>query len=143
MTAHARPVLGFDTSRRRGTYPHLPWEFRAAPLPICDDAATFDELIAPRELRGNVASAFSHLMATRQARHVLRRMPTGAAPRRNLSTPRRLERHGYSWSERACYETLQALALPRCEWARNSAGRAEPLCQGREFLGDVDLANAA
>ncbi|HEV8257966.1 MAG TPA: hypothetical protein VGR42_13395, partial [Casimicrobiaceae bacterium] len=46
---------------------------------------------------------------------------------------------------RAWYETLQALALPRCEVGPATVpGRSGTLlCQGREFLGDVDLARAA
>ena len=46
---------------------------------------------------------------------------------------------------RAWYETLQALALPRCEVgpATVSGRSGTLLCQGREFLGDVDLARGA
>ena len=46
---------------------------------------------------------------------------------------------------RSFYETLQALALPRCEVGPGTVpGRSGTLlCQGREFLGDVDLAHAA
>jgi hypothetical protein len=45
---------------------------------------------------------------------------------------------------RGLYLTLQALALPRCEVAPGAIpGRSGTvLCQGREFLGDVDLAAA-
>jgi undecaprenyl phosphate-alpha-L-ara4FN deformylase len=47
-------------------------------------------------------------------------------------------------SMRGLYVTLQPLALPRCEVAPGAiAGRSGTvLCQGREFLGDVDLAAA-
>jgi hypothetical protein len=46
---------------------------------------------------------------------------------------------------RTLLETVQPLALPRCEVGPGTvAGRAgELLVQGREFLGDVDLAQAA
>ena len=46
---------------------------------------------------------------------------------------------------RALYETLQPMALPRCEVLLGSvAGRSGTLLvQGVEFLGDVDLAVAA
>ena len=48
-------------------------------------------------------------------------------------------------STRALFETLQPMALPRCEVrAGTVAGRSGTLLvQGEEFLGDVDLAQAA
>jgi undecaprenyl phosphate-alpha-L-ara4FN deformylase len=47
-------------------------------------------------------------------------------------------------SMRGLYDTLQPFALPRCEVAPGAiAGRSgKVLRQGREFLGDVDLATA-
>jgi undecaprenyl phosphate-alpha-L-ara4FN deformylase len=48
-------------------------------------------------------------------------------------------------SMRALYETLQGLALPRCEVGPGTIpGRSGTLlCQGPEFLAEVDLAQAA
>jgi hypothetical protein len=48
-------------------------------------------------------------------------------------------------STRRLFETLQPLALPRCEVAPGAVeGRSgRLLMQGVEFLGDVDLAQAA
>jgi hypothetical protein len=48
-------------------------------------------------------------------------------------------------SMRGLYDTLQPLALPRCEVAPGAIpGRSGTVFrQGREFLGDVDLATAA
>jgi len=48
-------------------------------------------------------------------------------------------------SMRGIYDTLQALALPRCEVEMRAVpGRSGTLlCQGQEFLADVDLAQAA
>jgi hypothetical protein len=46
---------------------------------------------------------------------------------------------------RTLYENLQAFALPRCEVGPGQVpGRSGTLfTQGKEFLGDVDLAQAA
>ena len=48
-------------------------------------------------------------------------------------------------STRALYDTLQPMALPRCEVREGTVpGRSGTLLvQGDEFLGDVDLAQAA
>ncbi|MGH8315665.1 MAG: hypothetical protein ACRETU_11015, partial [Steroidobacterales bacterium] len=53
---------------------------------------------------------------------------------------------GYQLSSlRRLYETLEPMALPRCEVGMDPIpGRSGTLfCQRQEFLGDVDLARAA
>lgn len=157
MNVHAMrltQVLGFDyCSDGRGTHPHLPvWNaepIRCPQLPTT--LPTLDELIGTDGIgEDNVAERLLALTATpSQTGHVY----TLHAELEGMRLAPVFEQLLVGWkaqgyqlvSMRALYETLQALALPRCEVGQGSVpGRSgKLLCQGREFLGDVDLALAA
>jgi undecaprenyl phosphate-alpha-L-ara4FN deformylase len=157
MNVHAMrltQVLGFEyCSDGRGTYPHLPvWNaelIRCPQLPTT--LPTFDELIGTEGItEENVAERVLALTATpSKLGHVF----TLHAELEGMRLAPAFEQLLAGWKAqgyhlvpmRACYETLQALALPRCEVGPGTVpGRSGTLlCQGREFLGDVDLAHAA
>jgi peptidoglycan/xylan/chitin deacetylase (PgdA/CDA1 family) len=157
MNVHAMrltQVLGFEyCSDGRGTYPHLPvWNaelIRCPQLPTT--LPTFDELIGTEgTTEDNVAERVLALTATPpKLGHVF----TLHAELEGMRLAPAFEQLLAGWKAqgyqlvpmRACYETLQALALPRCEVGPGTVpGRSGTLlCQGREFLGDVDLAQAA
>ena len=159
MNVHAlrlTQTLGFEfCSDGRGTHPHLPvWRaelIRCPQLPTT--LPTLDELIgedgvtennaAERllELTGAAATAGAPQVFTLHAElegmqlaHVLERLLSG------------WKAQGWRLaSMRALSETLQPLALPRCEVGPGAVpGRSGTLlCQGPEFLAEVDLARAA
>jgi len=157
MSVHAlrlTQMLGFDyCSDGRGAYPHLPvWNaelIRCPQLPTT--LPTLDELIGRDGMTAhNVADALLGLTAvSEQIDHVF----TLHAELEGMRLLPVLEQLIVGWkaqgytitSTRRQYETLQPLALPRCEVAPASVpGRSGTLlCQGEEFLGDVDLAAAA
>jgi undecaprenyl phosphate-alpha-L-ara4FN deformylase len=157
MNVHAlrlTQVLGFEyCSDGRGTHPHLPvWNaelIRCPQLPTT--LPTLDELIGTDGIgEDNVAERLLALTAAPpQASHVF----TLHAELEGMRLAPALERLLAGWKAqgyqlvplRTLYESLQALALPRCEVGPGTvAGRSGTLlCQGREFLGDVDLAQAA
>ena len=157
MNVHALRLtqrMGFEyCSDGRGTYPHLPvWNaelIRCPQLPTT--LPTMDELIGVDGItEENVAAHLLEL--TREARpagHVF----TLHAELEGLRLAHAFEQLLAGWraqgwslgSTRALFETLQPMALPRCEVAPGTVdGRSGMLLvQGEEFLGDVDLAAAA
>ena len=160
MNVHAlrlTQMLGFDyCSDGRGTHPHLPvWNaelIRCPQLPTT--LPTLDELIGTDGItRENVAE---RLLASTDpaapnapASHVF----TLHAELEGMRLAPVLEQLLAGWkaqgyrlaSMRGLYETLQPLALPRCEVRPGTVpGRSGTLLvQDREFLADVDLAQAA
>jgi peptidoglycan/xylan/chitin deacetylase (PgdA/CDA1 family) len=147
-------ALGFDyCSDGRGTHPHLPvWNaelIRCPQLPTT--LPTFDELIGvDGATADNAAERLLALTAPRApdgplASHVF----TLHAELEGLRLAPLLERllvgwkaQGYKLSSlRRLYETLEPMALPRCEVGMDAVpGRSGTLlCQRQEFLGDVDL----
>jgi len=161
MNVHAlrlTQALGFDyCSDGRGTHPHLPvWNaepIRCPQLPTT--LPTLDELIGAdgidednvaERLLGSTAAppasaAFAGHVYTLHAE--LEGMRLAPAFERLLAG---WKAQGYELVPmRALYETLQTFSLPRCEVGIGSvAGRSGTLfTQSREFLGDVDLAQAA
>jgi undecaprenyl phosphate-alpha-L-ara4FN deformylase len=156
MNVHAlrlTQVLGFEyCSDGRGTHPHLPvWNaelIRCPQLPTT--LPTLDELIGTDGIgEDNVAERLLAMTATPpQTDHIytlhaeLEGMRVAPAFERLLAG---WKGQGYQLvSMRSLYDTLQAPALPRCEVGPGIVpGRSGTLlCQGREFLGDVDLAQA-
>ncbi len=155
MNVHAlrlTQTLGFDyCSDGRGAYPHLPvWNaelIRCPQLPTT--LPTLDELIGTGEITPHtVADALLALTAAAETDQVF----TLHAELEGMRLSGVLETLITGWqaqgytitSTRRLYETLQPLALPRCEVSSASVpGRSGTLlCQGEEFLGDVDLAVA-
>lgn len=157
MNVHAMrltQVLGFEyCSDGRGTHPHLPvWNaelIRCPQLPTT--LPTQDELIGTDGIgEDNVAERLLALTATPpQTDHVY----TLHAELEGMRLAPAFERLLAGWKAqgyrlvpmRSLYETLQAQALPRCEVGPGTVpGRSGTLlCQGPEFLGEVDLALAA
>ncbi|MEP6941973.1 MAG: polysaccharide deacetylase family protein [Betaproteobacteria bacterium] len=157
MNVHALRLtqrLGFDyCSDGRGSSPHLPvWNaelVRCAQLPTT--LPTLDELIGTDGITAdNVAERLLALTQTpSQHGHVF----TLHAELEGMLLAPVLERLVAGWKEqgydvtsmRRLYESLQPMALPRDEaGAAAVPGRSGTLLvQGREFLGDVDLAAAA
>jgi undecaprenyl phosphate-alpha-L-ara4FN deformylase len=161
MNVHAlrlTQALGFEyCSDGRGTYPHLPvWNaelIRCPQLPTT--LPTLDELIGTDGVsEDNVADRLLESTATPPANpafagHVFT-LHAELEGMRLVGVFERLlagwKAQGYTLvSMRTLYETLQALALPRCEVQLGAVpGRSGTLfSQGREFLADVDLAQAA
>ncbi|HTS20723.1 MAG TPA: polysaccharide deacetylase family protein [Casimicrobiaceae bacterium] len=161
MNVHAlrlTQVLGFDyCSDGRGTHPHLPvWNgelIRCPQLPTT--LPTLDELIGVDGIdEANVADRLLESTASppktpEPAAHVytlhaeLEGMRLAPAFEKLLSG---WKTQGYRLvAMRTLYESLQAFSLPRCEVAAGKLrGRSGTLLvQGREFLGEVDLAEAA
>ncbi|HUH93990.1 MAG TPA: polysaccharide deacetylase family protein [Casimicrobiaceae bacterium] len=161
MNVHAlrlTQALGFDyCSDGRGTHPHLPvWNaelIRCPQLPTT--LPTLDELIGTNGTdESNVADRLLRITDAPPkdaafAGHVY----TLHAELEGLRLAPVFERLIAGWKSqgyelvpmRALYERLQALSLPRCEVGSGRvAGRSGTLfAQGAEFLGEVDLAQAA
>ena len=157
MNVHALRLtqrMGFEyCSDGRGTFPHLPvWNaelIRCPQLPTT--LPTMDELIGVDGItEDNVAA---HLLALTREPRTAGHVFTLHAELEGLRLAHAFEQllagwQAQGWSlgtTRALYETLQPMALPRCEVAPGTvAGRSGTLLvQGGEFLGDVDLAAAA
>jgi undecaprenyl phosphate-alpha-L-ara4FN deformylase len=161
MNVHAlrlTQALGFEfCSDGRGVFPHLPvWNAELVRCPqIPTTLPTLDEMIgsdgvteetAAETLLAMTATAPSSPVA---AAHVF----TLHAELEGMLLMPVLEKLIVGWkaqgyritSMRGLFETLQPLALPRCEVAAGTIpGRSGTVFrQGREFLGDVDLAAAA
>jgi peptidoglycan/xylan/chitin deacetylase (PgdA/CDA1 family) len=155
MNAHAyrrTQSLGFRyASDTRGTHPFLPvirGELVSCPQ-FPTTLPTMDELIGLDAVtEANVADAL--LERTKEpADHVF----TLHAELEGLRLAHVLDTLLAGWRDqgyaigptRALYESVEPLALPRCEVGVGSvAGRSGTLLvQGDEFLGDVDLAEAA
>jgi peptidoglycan/xylan/chitin deacetylase (PgdA/CDA1 family) len=157
MNVHALRLtqrLGFEyCSDGRGTHPHLPvWNAELVRCPqLPTTLPTLDELIGVGAVtEDNVAA---HVLAlTREPRpagHVF----TLHAELEGMRLAPVFDQLLIGWKAqgwtlgptRALYDTLQPMALPRCETgAAEVPGRSGTLLvQGPEFLGDVDLAAAA
>jgi undecaprenyl phosphate-alpha-L-ara4FN deformylase len=159
MNVHAlrlTQALGFEfCSDGRGTHPHLPvWKaelIRCPQLPTT--LPTLDELIGEDGVtEDNVAERVLGLTAAAAATG-LPQVFTLHAELEGMHLASVFEQLLVGWREqgwrlasmRGLYEALQALALPRCEvGAATVPGRSGTLlCQGPEFLAEVDLARAA
>ena len=161
MNVHAlraSQVLGFDyCSDGRGTHPHLPvWNaelIRCPQLPTT--LPTLDELIGLDGIdETNVAERLlESTAAPPRAAAVAGHVYTLHAELEGQRLAPVFERLLAGWKAqgyrlvpmRTLYESLQTFALPRCEVGPGQvAGRSGTLfAQGKEFLGDVDLAQAA
>jgi undecaprenyl phosphate-alpha-L-ara4FN deformylase len=149
-------ALGFEyCSDGRGMRPHLPvWKaelIRCPQLPTT--LPTLDEMIGEDSVtEGNVAER----LLARTAALARGRDPqvfTLHAELEGMRLAPAFEALLAGWKDqgyqlvsmRGLYDTLQALALPRCEVGMGPIpGRSGTLfCQGPEFLADVDLAQAA
>jgi len=152
MNVHAlrlTQTLGFDyCSDGRGAYPHLPvWQaelIRCPQLPTT--LPTLDELIGVDGVTPeNVAE---HLLAMTAEPPASGHVFTLHAELEGMRLSQVLEAlidgwkaQGYTLaSMRTLYETLEPLALPRCEVRPDTIpGRSGTvLCQGSEFLAEVD-----
>jgi peptidoglycan/xylan/chitin deacetylase (PgdA/CDA1 family) len=159
MNVHAlrlTQTLGFEfCSDGRGTHPHLPvWKaelIRCPQLPTT--LPTLDELIGEDGVtEHNAAERVLELTATTAASGAAQ-VFTLHAELEGMQLAHVFEQLLSGWkaqgwrlaSMRALYETFQPLALPRCEVGPGSVpGRSGTLlCQGPEFLAEVDLAQAA
>ena len=160
MNIHAlrlTQALGFDyCSDGRGTHPHLPvWKaelIRCPQLPTT--LPTLDELIGLDGVtEQNVAQRLLARTAPRPGEQTPARVFTLHAELEGMRLAPVFEELLAGWkaqgytlvSMRGLYETLQALALPRCEVGPGTVpGRSGTLFrQGPEFLAEVDLALAA
>jgi peptidoglycan/xylan/chitin deacetylase (PgdA/CDA1 family) len=161
MNVHAlrlSQALGFEfCSDGRGAFPHLPvWNaelIRCPQLPTT--LPTLDELIGGDGItEANVAETLLATTATTPVSPVAKaHVFTLHAELEGMRLAPVLEKLIAGWidqgyrvtSMRGLFDTLQPLALPRCEVAPGPIpGRSGTvLRQGREFLGDVDLAAAA
>jgi undecaprenyl phosphate-alpha-L-ara4FN deformylase len=157
MNRHALRLtqrMGFEyCSDGRGTHPHLPvWDAEPVRCPqLPTTLPTLDELIGTDAVtEDNVAA---HLLELTKdpapAGHVF----TLHAELEGMRLAGAFEQLIVGWkaqgwalgSTRMLFETLQPMALPRCNVGLGEVpGRAGTLLlQGPEFLGDVDLAAAA
>ncbi len=160
MNVHAlrlTQTMGFEfCSDGRGVFPHLPvWNAELVRCPqIPTTLPTLDEMIGGDGIReDNVAETLLTMTATTPASPVAAAhvFTLHAELEGMLLTPV-LDKLIAGWkaqgyritSMRGLYDTLQPLALPRCEVAPGviSGRSGTVLRQGREFLGDVDLAAA-
>jgi peptidoglycan/xylan/chitin deacetylase (PgdA/CDA1 family) len=148
--------LGFEfCSDGRGTHPHLPvWNaelIRCPQLPTT--LPTLDELIGEDGVtEDNVGERLLELTAG-AATTGTPQVFTLHAELEGMQLAHVFERLLSGWKMqgwrlapmRALYETLQPLALPRCEAGPGAVpGRSGKLfCQGPEFLAEVDLAQAS
>jgi undecaprenyl phosphate-alpha-L-ara4FN deformylase len=157
MNVHALRLtqrLGFDyCSDGRGTHPFLPvWNAELVRCPqLPTTLPTLDELIGVDGItEDNVAA---HLLERTREPHPAGHVYTLHAELEGMRLAPVFEQLLAGWkaqgwrlsSTRALYDSVQPLALPRCEVAPGTVpGRSGTLLvQGREFLADVDLAAAA
>jgi peptidoglycan/xylan/chitin deacetylase (PgdA/CDA1 family) len=157
MNKHALRLtqeLGFDyCSDGRGTHPHLP--VADAELIRCPQfpttLPTLDELIGTEGVNeDNVAAYLLDLTREPNATGHVFTLHAELEGMRLLPVFEQLltgwKAQGWTLAPvRALYETVEPLALPRCEVGPGTVyGRTGTLLvQGAEFLGDVDLAAAA
>jgi peptidoglycan/xylan/chitin deacetylase (PgdA/CDA1 family) len=157
MNAHALRLtqrLGFDyCSDGRGTHPHLPvWNgelIRCPQLPTT--LPTLDELIGRDGITPENVAA--HLLERTRQASATGHVYTLHAELEGQRLAPVFEQLLTGWkaqgwrlvATRTLYESLHAMALPRCEVGLGEIpGRSgKVLLQGREFLADVDLATAA
>ena len=159
MNVHAlrlTQALGFDfCSDGRGSFPHLPvWNAELVRCPqIPTTLPTLDELIGSDGVtEDSVAERLLAITSMAPTSSVAAHVFTLHAELEGMLLMPALEKLIAGWkaqgyriaSMRGLYDTLQPLALPRCEVAPGPIpGRSGTvLRQGREFLGDVDLAAA-
>jgi peptidoglycan/xylan/chitin deacetylase (PgdA/CDA1 family) len=157
MNVHALRLtqrLGFDyCSDGRGTHPHLPvWNAELIRCPqFPTTLPTLDELIGRDDItEANVAA---HLLERTREPNAAGHVFTLHAELEGRRLAPVFEQLLAGWkaqgwrlvSTRTLYESVQAMALPRCETGPGEVpGRSGTLLvQGPEFLGDVDLADAA
>jgi undecaprenyl phosphate-alpha-L-ara4FN deformylase len=157
MNVHALRLtqrLGFEyCSDGRGTHPHLPvWNAELVRCPqLPTTLPTLDELIGVGAVtEDNVAA---HLLALTREAQPAGHVYTLHAELEGMRLAPAFDQLLTGWKAqgwtlgptRALYETLQPMALPRCEVSPAEVpGRSgKLLVQGPEFLGDVDLAAAA
>jgi peptidoglycan/xylan/chitin deacetylase (PgdA/CDA1 family) len=157
MNIHALRLtqrLGFDyCSDGRGTHPFLPvWNAELVRCPqLPTTLPTLDELIGVDGItEDNVAA---HLLERTREPHPGGHVYTLHAELEGMRLAPVFEQLLAGWkaqgwrlsSTRALYDSVQPLALPRCEVAQGTVpGRSGTLLvQGAEFLADVDLAAAA
>ncbi len=157
MNVHALRLtqrLGFEyCSDGRGTHPHLPvWNAELVRCPqLPTTLPTLDELIGVGAVtEDNVAA---HLLALTREAQPAGHVYTLHAELEGMRLAPAFDQLLTGWKAqgwtlgptRALYETLQPMALPRCEVSPAEVpGRSGTLLvQGPEFLGDVDLAAAA
>lgn len=157
MNIHALRLtqrMGFEyCSDGRGTHPHLPvWNaelIRCPQLPTT--LPTMDEMLGRDGItEDNVAA---HVLEQTIDPHAGGHVFTLHAELEGMRLARAFEQLLEGWKAqgwtigpmRALFETLQPMALPRCETGPGTvAGRSGTLLvQRAEFLGDVDLAQAA
>ncbi len=157
MNPHALRLtqrLGFEyCSDGRGSHPHLPVVnaelIRCAQLPTT--LPTLDEMIGLDGVtEDNVAA---HLLAVTDQSTPVGHVFTLHAELEGMRLAPVFEQLLIGWKAqgwrlgptRTLYDTLQPMALPRCEVGLGAVdGRnGTLLVQGPEFLGDVDLAQAA
>jgi peptidoglycan/xylan/chitin deacetylase (PgdA/CDA1 family) len=151
-------TLGFQyCSDGRGVFPHLPvWNAELVRCPqLPTTLPTLDELIGSDDVtEANVSETLLAMTATTPASPVAAaHVFTLHAELEGMLLAPVLEQLIIGWktqgyritSMRGLYDTLQPLALPRCEVGPGTIpGRSGTVFrQGREFLGDVDLAAAA
>ena len=157
MNLHALRLtqrLGFEyCSDGRGTSPHLPvWNaelIRCPQLPTT--LPTIDELLGRDGI--TAANVAAHVLARTQEPTAAGHVFTLHAELEGMRLAPVLEQLIAGWkiqgwelgSTRRLFETLQPMALPRCEVGPGEIeGRSGTvLVQRDEFLGDVDLAQAA
>jgi peptidoglycan/xylan/chitin deacetylase (PgdA/CDA1 family) len=156
MNVHALRLtqrLGFEyCSDGRGTHPHLPvWNAELIRCPqFPTTLPTLDELIGRDGItEDNVAA---HVLERTREPNARGHVYTLHAELEGLRLGGVFEQLLAGWKAqgwqlvamRALYESVQAMALPRCETrAGEIPGRTGTLLvQGAEFLGDVDLAAA-
>jgi undecaprenyl phosphate-alpha-L-ara4FN deformylase len=157
MNVHALRLtqrLGFEyCSDGRGTHPHLPvWNAELVRCPqLPTTLPTLDELIGV----GNVTedNVAAHVLELTKEPAPAGHVYTLHAELEGMRLLPAFDRLLTGWKAqgwtlgpaRALYDTLQPMALPRCEVGPGEIpGRSGTLLvQGREFLGDVDLAEAA
>ncbi|HKW81923.1 MAG TPA: 4-deoxy-4-formamido-L-arabinose-phosphoundecaprenol deformylase [Casimicrobiaceae bacterium] len=157
MSVHAlrqTQALGFDyCSDGRGSSPHLPvWNAELVRCPqLPTTLPTLDELIGVDGASPDDAA--EHLLALTASEQPGGHVFTLHAELEGMLLTPVFERlvagwqaQGYKLSSlRRLSETLEPMALPRCEVGMDPVpGRSGVLfCQRREFLGEVDLARAA
>jgi peptidoglycan/xylan/chitin deacetylase (PgdA/CDA1 family) len=157
MNVHALRAtqrLGFEyCSDGRGAFPHLPvWNAELVRCPqLPTTLPTLDELIGRDGITPDNVAA--HLLAQTQAPSAHGHVFTLHAELEGMRLAPVLDQLIAGWkaqgwevgSTRRLYETLQPMALPRCEVGPGEIpGRTGTvLVQRGEFLGDVDLEPAA
>jgi peptidoglycan/xylan/chitin deacetylase (PgdA/CDA1 family) len=156
MNVHALRLtqrLGFDyCSDARGTHPYLPI-FKAEPIrcpQLPTTLPTLDEMVGLDDItEDNVAAHLLERTAALSSNQVF----TLHAELEGMRLSPAFEQLVLGWKAqgwtlgpvRAQYEAMEPMALPRCNTGPGTIpGRSGTLLvQGEEFLGDVDLAQAA